>query len=130
MAVTCRGDRRELPAPDCPCKSRGDAALGDTSLSPVPARVGLPRRGAARGLQFFMVYLSLRGLCLSPAFWGRYQCGAGAVLLGVYFNAVDPGCAHPGLASCTFPNKLLCLFWELIILEQIASNLRLIKYNK
>lgn len=52
------------------------------------------------------------------------------MLLGVYFNAGEPGCAHPGLAPCTFLNKLLCLFWELIILEQIASNLRLIKYNK
>lgn len=127
------GTGGELPAPDCPCKSPGDAELGGTSPSPVPAcaaRAGEPWRGAARGLLFFVVYSSLRGVCLSPALWGRHKYGAGAVLLGVYFNAVEPGCAHPGLASCTFPKKLLCLFWELIILEQIASNLRLIKYNK
>ena len=123
----------ELPAPDRPCKSPGDAELRGTSPSRVPAcaaRAGLPRRGAARRLLFLVVYLALRGACLSPALWGRYKYGAGVVLLRVYFNACEPGCAHRGLTSCTFLNKLLCLFWELIILEQIASNLRLVKYNK
>lgn len=61
--------------------------------------------------------------------------GGGWQLAGLLLaccNAVEQGCARFGLVPCAFQKKLLCLFFfqELIALEQIVSNLRLIKHSK
>lgn len=130
VAVACRRDQRGPACTQLPMSvSRGHRALGYVSVPPslpAPPLWVCPGMGLCMGRYFHVFWLL--GCVFIPGPLGRVQVWS--VLLGVYFNAREPSRARPGLASCTFPNELLCLFWEFIVLEQTASNLRLIKNNK
>lgn len=55
-----RGPERSCLCPTAHVSPPGTQSSGVHLRPPIPARAGLPRRGAAWGLLFFVVYVSLR----------------------------------------------------------------------
>lgn len=84
--------------------------------------------GAAPGFLFFVFSPFFRELSqLSGESESVEQglCSSVSILTPVGWDVLIPT-FHPEL----FPTNYRVFFWDLIVLQQIASNLRLIKYNK